>query len=90
MTAVATIVDEIPIIDSDTHVIEPADLWTSRLSTDKWGTLIPHVRWDDDTAEELWYFGDKKIYAAGLAAGARWHEYPPDHPRRLSDADPRF
>jgi uncharacterized protein len=89
MTAVATIVDEIPIIDSDTHVIEPADLWTSRLSTDKWGTLVPHVRWDDATAEEVWYFGDKKIYAAGLAAGARWHEYPPDHPRRLSDADPR-
>jgi predicted TIM-barrel fold metal-dependent hydrolase len=89
MSAVATIVDEIPIIDSDTHVIEPADLWTSRLSTDKWGTLVPHVRWDDATAEEVWYFGDKKIYAAGLAAGARWHEYPPDHPRRITDADPR-
>ena len=89
MTAVASIVDEIPIIDSDTHVIEPADLWTSRLSTDKWGTLVPHVRWDDATAEEVWYFGEKKIYAAGLAAGARWHEYPPDHPRRLSDADAR-
>jgi predicted TIM-barrel fold metal-dependent hydrolase len=59
------------------------------LSTDKWGTLVPHVRWDDATAEEVWYFGDKKIYAAGLAAGARWHEYPPDHPRRITDADPR-
>jgi uncharacterized protein len=89
MSALATIVDEIPIIDSDTHVIEPADLWTSRLSLDKWGTLVPHVRWDDETAEEVWYFGDKKIYAAGLACGARWHEYPPDHPRRMSDADAR-
>ena len=89
MTALATIVDEIPIIDSDTHVIEPADLWTSRLSTKRWGNLVPHVRWDDTTAEEVWFFGDKKIYAAGLAAGARWHEYPPDHPRRISDADSR-
>jgi predicted TIM-barrel fold metal-dependent hydrolase len=89
MSALATIVDDIPIIDSDTHVIEPADLWTSRLSLDRWGTLVPHVRWDDETAEEVWYFGDKKIYAAGLACGARWHEYPPDHPRRLSDADVR-
>ena len=54
MTAVATIVDEIPIIDSDTHVIEPADLWTSRLSTKRWGNLIPHVRWDDETQERLY------------------------------------
>lgn len=83
------VVDATPIIDADTHVIEPADLFTSRVSTRKWGDLVPHVRWDDESAEELWYFGDKPIYAAGLASGARWHEYPPDHPRRLADSDSR-
>jgi predicted TIM-barrel fold metal-dependent hydrolase len=85
----ASIVDQIPIIDADTHVIEPADLWTSRVSVKKWGNHVPHIRWDEETAEELWYFGDKRIYAAGLASGARWAEYPPDHPRRLSDSDDR-
>jgi predicted TIM-barrel fold metal-dependent hydrolase len=85
----SSLIDEIPIIDADTHVIEPADLWTSRLSEKRWGNAIPHVRWDEETQEELWYFGDKKIYAAGLASGARWHEFPPDHPKKLSDSDDR-
>ena len=91
MTSASTreVIDATPIIDADTHVIEPADLFTSRVSTRKWGDLVPHVRWDDESGEEIWYFGDKKIYAAGLASGARWHEYPPDHPRRLHDSDAR-
>jgi predicted TIM-barrel fold metal-dependent hydrolase len=84
----ASIVDEIEIVDSDTHVIEPPDLFTSRVSS-KWGDAIPQIRWDDASQEEVWFFGDKKIYAAGLACGARWHEFPPDHPRRLADSDIR-
>ena len=86
---VRRIIDDTPIIDADTHVIEPADLFTSRVSVKKWGDLVPHVRWDESSQEEVWYFGDKPIYAAGLASGARWHEYPPDHPRRLTDSDAR-
>ena len=27
-----SVIDETPIIDADTHVIEPPDLWTSRVS----------------------------------------------------------
>lgn len=88
MTAYAPIIDTLGIIDSDTHIIEPADLFTSRVPK-KWGDAVPHVRWDDEAQEELWYFGNKKVYAAGLASGARWHEYPPDHPRRITDSDPR-
>ena len=53
-----SVIDETPIIDADTHVIKPPDLWTSRVSVKKWGDLVPHVRWDEDTQEELWYFGD--------------------------------
>jgi uncharacterized protein len=83
------LLDSIPIIDADTHVVEPPDLWTSRMSEKKWGDQIPQVRWDEDSQEELWYFGDKQLYAAGLACGARWPEYPPDHPHKLSDSDPR-
>jgi predicted TIM-barrel fold metal-dependent hydrolase len=80
--------DTYPIIDADTHIIEPPDLWTSRVSR-KWGDQIPHVKWDESSGEELWYFGGKPIYSAAVACGAGWSEYPPDHPRRLADADPR-
>src|SRR4029453_3217260 len=86
---VAALIDDIDIIDSDTHVIEPYDLWTSRLSTEKGGNLIPHVRWDAEAQEEVWYFGDKKIYAAGLASGAGWNQFPPDHPNKLADSPVR-
>jgi predicted TIM-barrel fold metal-dependent hydrolase len=46
------------IIDADTHVTEPPDLWTSRLSK-KWGDLIPEVRIDDDLGVECWFAGDR-------------------------------
>jgi predicted TIM-barrel fold metal-dependent hydrolase len=76
------------VIDTDTHVIEPYDLWTSRISVKKFGDLVPHVKWDPDKGEDSWYFGDRRTGAAASAAMAGWHEYPPDHPRRLSDVNP--
>ena len=36
------ITDRIKVIDVDTHISEPEDLWTSRVSS-KWGDRIPHV-----------------------------------------------
>ena len=79
-------INSIPIIDADTHVVEPPDLWTSRLSS-RWGDLVPHVRWDDGKGEEAWFIGDDRLGAVGAAAMAGWPEYPPDHPRRWSDTD---
>ena len=38
----AAITDRIKVIDVDTHISEPEDLWTSRVSA-KWGDRIPHV-----------------------------------------------
>ena len=29
----ASLLDEVKIIDTDTHVVEPPDLWVSRVST---------------------------------------------------------
>src|SRR5580765_4744830 len=79
---------DIPIIDTDTHVVEPPDLWTSRLSS-KWGDQVPHVRWDDEAQEEGWFIGDTRLGAVGSPAMAGWHEHPPYHPRRFADTDPR-
>jgi uncharacterized protein len=81
------IVDRFKIIDTDTHLVEPPDLWTSRMSK-KWGDLVPSVRWDDDAQEEAWFVGDQRLAPVGAAAQAGWHEFPPAHPRRWEDAEP--
>ena len=83
----STMINEIPIIDTDTHVVEPPDLWTSRVSS-KWGDLVPHVEWDDDKQEEAWFTGSTRLGAVGAPAMAGWHEHPPFHPRRFDDTDP--
>src|SRR5215210_5017765 len=82
-----TDVDEYRVIDTDTHVIEPYDLWTSRLSVDKWGDKVPHVEWDGERQEDAWYFGTQRVGAAASAAQAGWAEFPPDHPPSLDVVD---
>ena len=44
----ADLIDDIGIIDVDTHVAEPNDLWTSRLYRAPWGDRVPHVAWDPE------------------------------------------
>jgi predicted TIM-barrel fold metal-dependent hydrolase len=83
-----TALRDIPIIDTDTHVVEPPDLWTSRLPAARWGDRIPHVEWHEGRQEEVWAIGDKALSPAVSAAMAGWHEHPPFHPRRWADANP--
>jgi uncharacterized protein len=83
-----TILDDIQVIDTDTHVTEPADLWTSRISTQKWGDKVPHVKWDAKSQEEFWYFGGERVMSTASPAMAFWHEFPPGHPHSLADAHP--
>jgi uncharacterized protein len=78
--------DEIKIIDTDTHVVEPPDLWTSRVSVKRWGDLVPHIEPDQD-GDPAWFVGDRRILGVAAAAMAGWKEYQPDHPLRLEDAD---
>lgn len=75
------------VADVDSHIIEPPDLWTSRVSS-RWGDLVPRVRWHERRQEEYWYIGDTKLYGVGAFAQAGWGEFPPSHPRRLSEALP--
>ncbi len=50
-------------IDTDTHVTEPPDTWTSRVAS-KWGDTIPHLELLE--GRELWGMGGKN---AGLGPG---------------------
>lgn len=80
-------ISDIPIIDIDTHIVEPPDLWTSRVPA-KWRDQVPLVRWDADAQEEVWYIGDRRLHPVGNPAMAGWHQDPPLHPPRFSDIDP--
>jgi predicted TIM-barrel fold metal-dependent hydrolase len=76
------------VADVDSHIIEPADLWTSRISTAKWGDLVPRVKFHERRQEDYWYVGDRKLYGVGAFAQARWPEFPPSHPKSLAEAFP--
>jgi predicted TIM-barrel fold metal-dependent hydrolase len=75
------------VADVDSHIIEPPDLWTSRVSS-KWGDLVPHVKYHERRGEEIWYVGDKRLYGVGAFAQAGWKEFPPSHPANLAEALP--
>ncbi len=38
----ASVLSSIQVIDTDTHISEPADLWTSRVAA-KWKDAVPSV-----------------------------------------------
>jgi predicted TIM-barrel fold metal-dependent hydrolase len=82
------IFDEIRIIDTDTHVSEPEDLWTSRVSTQKWGDLVPHVRRDDERGIDVWWWAGEPSLPTGLMSAAGWPEFTPAHPPTLAAGDP--
>jgi predicted TIM-barrel fold metal-dependent hydrolase len=78
---------DIPIIDSDSHVSEPADLWTSRLPS-KWRDDAPAPVWHEATGEYHWRVGGSLLQGITAFSQAGWSEYPPQHPKKVEDTDP--
>jgi uncharacterized protein len=70
-----------PIVDTDTHLTEPADLWTSRMSQQRWGDLIPHVLPIDDGAREAWFIGDKRV--ASQVGHSQFGRHEDGSPKRI-------
>ena len=44
----------LPVVDADSHLSEPPDLWTSRLSGRRWGDAVPHLVFDERHGLERW------------------------------------
>ena len=64
----AGLFDRFQVIDVDTHVTEPRDVWTSRVSK-KWGDLVPHVVPDPEGGpKEFWAVGDEVLMGVGISA----------------------
>ena len=62
----AGVFERYKVIDVDTHVTEPPDVWTSRVSS-KWGDLVPHVV--RMGKKDMWMIGDKPARRTSLRRG---------------------
>lgn len=82
-----SVLDALPIVDVDSHVTEPRDLWTSRMSRQHAET-VPRVVWDPIGGENRWKIGDVLLSPETEYSNAGWPEPFPAHPTTLEDADP--
>jgi predicted TIM-barrel fold metal-dependent hydrolase len=83
----STYLATVPVIDADSHVIEPPDLWTSRLPA-KYGATAPQVAVHPGTGHHHWRIGDAWLRPVGYYGRAGWDQYPPDTPNEYDDIDP--
>lgn len=81
----ASLFDRFSIIDVDTHLTEPPDLWTKRVAS-KWGEMIPHVeRWGK---KDMWVVNGKAAGAPGAYSMAGFDGVFPDRYRDTWDDVP--
>jgi predicted TIM-barrel fold metal-dependent hydrolase len=74
------------VIDVDTHVTEPPDLWTSRLPS-KWQARAPHV--ERIRGRDFWMIDGKRALAPGAVSLAGYDGHPPNEfPPTWADIDP--
>ena len=89
-TAAETL-DSIRIHDADTHLTEPPDLWTSRVSS-KWGDAVPHVQRNPDTGVDHWFVRGHDIggvcQLTSSPVGPGYQGPTPAYPPTLDEADP--
>src|ERR1700722_6852980 len=75
------------LIDTDSHLCEPPDLWTSRMPS-KWHDVQPRVITDERAGIDRWVIGNRKLTGVAGFAVAGWTEHPPKFPPTQAQADP--
>jgi uncharacterized protein len=73
------------LIDADSHVTEPADLWTSRVPS-KWVDQVPHVV--RDGGQDVWVLDGTRIYTVGATSAAGFPGFPARRPKLYEDLHP--
>jgi predicted TIM-barrel fold metal-dependent hydrolase len=73
------------VIDVDTHVTEPPDTWSARMSL-KWGDAIPHIERIDGF--DTWVISGKPWAKPGNTAMAGFDGTLPDGPATYADMHP--
>jgi predicted TIM-barrel fold metal-dependent hydrolase len=79
--------EPIAVIDVDTHLTEPADLWTRRLPR-KYADQAPHLVWDEERGRQRWQVGRHTLIGVQDQAHAGWKEFFPSTPSTLEEAEP--
>ncbi len=75
------------VIDADTHLTEPVDLWTARMP-DRFRDDAPRVLLHEPTGTWRWMVGDRWCSLVGNYSMAGWREFPPSCPPTLEESDP--
>jgi predicted TIM-barrel fold metal-dependent hydrolase len=73
------------IIDADSHVTEPADVWTARVPS-RYRDLVPKVV--EQESRQVWTLQDKPLTPVGITAPAGWPTFPPEYPPGYADIHP--
>jgi predicted TIM-barrel fold metal-dependent hydrolase len=74
------------LIDADTHLTEPADLWTSRVPAKYVDQVPTMVR--DKAGRDIWVFNGDQIGVVGMTATAGWPTPFPDGPATMEECPP--
>ncbi|MEN8160396.1 MAG: amidohydrolase, partial [Myxococcota bacterium] len=73
------------VIDVDTHITEPGDLWTSRLPK-RFRDRAPQIARNPDTGMETWKIGGQDTFLpVGFTAVAGWPEPFPAAPKNMDE-----
>ena len=73
------------IIDADSHVTEPADVWTARVPS-RYRDDVPRVV--EQGPAGGWMLQDKPLTPVGVTAPAGWPTFPPEYPPTYEDCHP--
>src|SRR5260370_32504455 len=69
----------IRVVDADTHLTEPADLWTARIP-ERFRDQAPRVQLDEATGKWRWRNRDRWFSLVGNYSMAGWSAFPPPAP----------
>jgi uncharacterized protein len=72
------------ISDADSHILEPPDVWTSRVSK-RFAELAPRVERSPRTGHNHWRIGSNWIWPVGHFGSAGFDQYPPIQPFEYDD-----
>jgi predicted TIM-barrel fold metal-dependent hydrolase len=75
------------VVDADSHLTEPADLWVENLPT-KWKERAPRALIDPAIGMARWQLNGKWLGTVGTNAHAGWKEHPPSRPSTYDQMDP--
>jgi uncharacterized protein len=78
-----TLSEPVRVIDADSHLTEPPDLWLERLPS-KWRDMAPRMA-VDDKGTLRWRLGDKTLFGPGSVSHAGWKEFAPSRPPTWED-----